>query len=340
MKRSAARGFTLIELMVAMVLGLIVVGGVISVMLANKRSYRTNEGLAQVQESARTAFELMARDIRQSAGNGCDNNNRTANLLGTGAWWQGWYGIRGFDGATANPDPAVADGTALNTRVAGTDSIHVQGLEDAGLAVLVHNAAANTIQVNAAATPFAQNDILLICDFDHATIFRATAYTAASRTVEHAAGGLAPGNCDSNLAFPALCSGAAAIYTFPVNSQISRVSAVNWYIGNNGRPDEGGRSLFRQRLTSGGTVITEEVVAGVTDLQIRYGSNATGSTSAASDSILIASDAALDWTAVNSIFIELTADSADTNVTTDAATNTGRIRRTFTYLISLRNRVE
>ena len=76
MKRVAARGFTLIELMVAMLLGLIVVGGVISVMLANKRSYRTNEGLAQVQESARTAFELMARDIRQSAGNGCDNNNR------------------------------------------------------------------------------------------------------------------------------------------------------------------------------------------------------------------------------------------------------------------------
>ena len=197
MKRVAAKGFTLIELMVAMVLGLIVVGGVISVMLANKRSYRTNEGLAQVQESARTAFELMARDIRQSAGNGCDNNNRTANLLGTGEWWQDWYGIRGFDGATASPDPAVADGTAFGTRIAGTDSIHVQGLEDAGLAVGLHNAAAATIQVNAAATPFVPNDIMLVCDFDHATIFRATAYTAATRTVSHAAGGTAPGNCDS-----------------------------------------------------------------------------------------------------------------------------------------------
>ncbi len=340
MKRVAARGFTLIELMVAMVLGLIVVGGVISVMLANKRSYRTNEGLAQVQESARTAFELMARDIRQSSGNGCDNNNRTANLLGTGAWWQDWYGIRGFDGATANPDPAVADGAAFGSRVAGTDSIHVQGLADAGLGIEAHNSAAATIQVNAAATPFVVNDILLVCDFDHATIFRATAYTAATRTVEHAAGGTAPGNCNSNLAFPADCAGAAVLYTFPQNSQISRVSAVDWYIGNNGRADEGGRSLFRQRLGSGGALITEEVVASVTDMQIRYGSNATGSTSVASNDVLIASAPGLDWTAVNSIFITLTADSADTNVTSDGTVNTGRIQRTFTYLISLRNRVQ
>jgi hypothetical protein len=87
-------------------------------------------------------------------------------------------------------------------------------------------------------------------------------------------------------------------------------------------------------------LVTEEVVVGVTDLQIRYGSNATGSTSVARNDVVVASDAALDWTAVNSIFITLTADSADTNVTTDAAENTGRIQRDFTYLISLRNRVE
>ena len=41
-----SRGFSLVELMVAMALGLVIVGGVVSVMIANKRSYRTNEGLA------------------------------------------------------------------------------------------------------------------------------------------------------------------------------------------------------------------------------------------------------------------------------------------------------
>ena len=50
------KGMTLIELLVSMVLGLIVVGGVVSVLLSNKSSYRTNEGLSQIQETARTAF--------------------------------------------------------------------------------------------------------------------------------------------------------------------------------------------------------------------------------------------------------------------------------------------
>jgi type IV pilus assembly protein PilW len=330
MKRVAARGFTLIELMIAMLLGLIVVGGVISVMVANKRSYRTNEGLAQVQESARTAFELMARDIRQAGGNGCDNNNRTANvLIAGGLWWQNWFGIRGIE--SADIDPAVAFGTTIGTRVAGTDSIHVQGIEGAGLPVDLHNAAANTIRVNAALTTFGVDDIMLVCDMDHAAIFQATGYDGGTRTITHADGGTAPGNCASGLGFPTICGGVGNIYTFPVNAQVSRMTAVDWYIGNNNRPDEGGRSLFRRRLDSGGLEVEEEVVAGVTNLNIRYGTNGSN--------VIQDAGAVGDWADVNSVFIELTADSADTNVTTDMAVNTGRIRRTFTYLITLRNRV-
>jgi type IV pilus assembly protein PilW len=72
-------------------------------------------------------------------------------------------------------------------------------------------------------------------------------------------------------------------------------------------------------------------VSGVTNLQVRYGENGRESISTA--------DAVTNWADVNSIFITLTADSADTNVTTDRAENSGRIQRTFTYLITLRNRV-
>jgi type IV pilus assembly protein PilW len=331
MKRVAAKGFTLIELMIAMVLGLIVVAGVISVMVANKRSYRTNEGLAQVQESARTAFELMARDIRQSGGNGCDNNNRTANLLIAGGfWWQNWFGVRGID--SADVDPAVAVGTTIGTRVAGTDSLHVQGIEGAGLPVLLHNAAATTIQVNAASTTFVADDILLVCDQDHAAIFEVTAYDSGSRTITHGNGGASPGNCASGLGFPTICdAGVGNIYTFPTNSQIARLTAVDWFIGNNDRPAEGGRSLFRRRLAPGGVELTEEVVAGVTNLDITYGTNGSN--------VIQDAGAVTDWADVNAVFIRLTADSADSFVTSDATVNTGRIQRTFTYLITLRNRV-
>ena len=58
--RHAARGFTLIELMIAMLLGLIVVGGVSSIFLANQQTYRSNEALSEVQDGARVSFEICA----------------------------------------------------------------------------------------------------------------------------------------------------------------------------------------------------------------------------------------------------------------------------------------
>lgn len=333
MRATGARGFTLVELMVAMVLGLVIVGGVISVMLANKRSYSSNEGLSQVQESARTAFELLARDVRQSAGNGCDNTTGTANALNLStAWWREWVGLRGTDGGVA--DPAVAFGTAQGTRVAGTDSIRLQGLDGVALPIDVHNAGTGRIQINAATTPFVVGDIMIVCDFDHAAIFEVRSYDASTASVFHTAGGSSPGNCSQGLGFPTDCgSSTGNVYAFPRNSQIGRLSAVTWYVGNNARADEGGRSLYRVRLDAGGTEVVEEVVAGVTDLQVEYG--ITGSdTIASADSITTT-----DWARVHSIFITLTAESAGTNITTDAAVNNGRISRTFSYLITLRNRI-
>jgi type IV pilus assembly protein PilW len=330
MNRGRMRGFNLVELMVSMLLGLVIIGGVIGVLLANRRSYDTNQGLHQVQETARTAFELMARDIRQSAGNGCDNPTRTSNLLTAGAnWWQTWWGMNGVE--QGEVDPAVATGNAVGERVAGTDTIWVQGLEGRGFPVDFHNGVATTIRLNGDA-PFGVGDIMIACDFDHAAIFQISAWDAGNDTLTHDVGVGSPGNCSSGLGFPAVCDGGSgSIYEFPENALVGRLLASAWYVGNNGRAAESGRSLYRRRLGPGGVVITEEMVAGVTDLQVRYGENDSNDIE---DALGVGS-----WPDVNSIFITLTADSADASVTTDRAVNQGRIRRTFTYLITLRNRV-
>jgi type IV pilus assembly protein PilW len=140
------------------------------------------------------------------------------------------------------------------------------------------------------------------------------------------------GNCSSGLGYPAVCDGGSgAVYEFPENAQIGRLMAAVWYIGNNGRPEDGGRSLYRRRLATGGTEATEEIVAGVTDMQIRYGEND-------SDDVGEATDVG-SWPDVNSVFVTLTVDSSSSNVTTNPGENQGRISRTFTYLITLRNRV-
>jgi type IV pilus assembly protein PilW len=325
------RGFSLVELMVAMVLGLVVIGGVISVMLANKRSYRANEGLSQIQESARTAYELIARDIRQTGGTGCDNASRMSNALtNAGAWWQTWASVQGFD--SSQTDTAVANGTTLALRVAGTDSIHMHSIEGGGFPVNVHDAGARTISLsNATATSLTTSDVLVICDFDHAALFRAGVYTGGTTTINYSVAG----NCSSGLGFPVNCDGSIGnVYAFPRNAWVGRVSAVDWYIGNNDRPADGGRSLYRRRLGPGGVLTTEEVVAGVTNMQITFGRNGND---AIVDATAIVGAAA--WANVNSVFITVTVTSGDSNISNDSAVNNGRLQRTFTYLITLRNRV-
>lgn len=334
-KRHSA-GLTLIELMLSMLLGLIVTGGAISIVVANKQSYRTNEALSQVQESARTAFELLARDVRQAGVTGCDNSGRVANVLDPGAtpaWWQSWGGITGYDDAAV--DPAVAFGTTAALRVSGTDSIQMRGIQGTALSVETHDPSSANIKISAATTEIAVSDILMVCDFDHAAILQVSNYNSSNVTLVHNTGNsVAPGNCSKGLGFPTDCASATGnVYTFAPNSQIAKLSAVDWYIGYNGRPDEGGRSLYRQRLGSGGALKTEEVVAGVSGLQIRYLLDGTTNFVDASAVALAA------WASVNAVSITLVMDSADRNVSVDSSVNAGRIQRTFTHIVTLRNRV-
>jgi type IV pilus assembly protein PilW len=334
-----SRGFTLIELMIAMTLGVIVVGGVVSVVLAGQQSYRTNEALSQVQESARTAFELMARDIRQAGVNGCGNNGRVANVLDPepAFWWQTWFGIRGYEGATA--DPAVDFGTAgEDNRKAGTDSIQLQGIEGMGLSVETHEPVSANLKINAETPDIARDDILVVCDFDHSAIFQVSGYNDANVTVVHSTGeGVAdPGNCTKGLGYPtAVCPDTVGnSYTFGPNSQVARFTAVDWYIGANERNDEGGWSLYRVRLDRGATLVVEEIVAGVTDMQILYRRDGANAFVPATDASLVG-----NWDSVNAVTLTLTLDSAGRRVTTDTTVNSGRLQRSFSHLVTLRNRV-
>lgn len=63
------RGFTLIELMVAMLIGLFVVGATVTLLDFSGRTYRAQERVVDVQQDARAALEIMASDIRMAAFN-------------------------------------------------------------------------------------------------------------------------------------------------------------------------------------------------------------------------------------------------------------------------------
>lgn len=84
-----ARGFSLIELMVAMVLGLLVAGGIITVFLSTSSSNRAQTQLAQLQEEGRFAITRLVGDLRMANGQYCSSTGGTATQGGSGMFMDG-----------------------------------------------------------------------------------------------------------------------------------------------------------------------------------------------------------------------------------------------------------
>jgi len=61
------RGLSIVELMVAVTIGLLLMGGAISIFVSNKNTYEITDDLSRLQENARYAIATMARDIRMVA---------------------------------------------------------------------------------------------------------------------------------------------------------------------------------------------------------------------------------------------------------------------------------
>lgn len=63
-QRPAERGMTLVELTVAMAIGLFLIGGALYVYAQGRNSYRSSDSLARLQESARFAMDTLEPDVR------------------------------------------------------------------------------------------------------------------------------------------------------------------------------------------------------------------------------------------------------------------------------------
>jgi len=60
------QGFTLVEILVAITIGLVMLTGVLQVSQANKESSRLQRNMGYVQQNIRSAMDLLIRDIRQA----------------------------------------------------------------------------------------------------------------------------------------------------------------------------------------------------------------------------------------------------------------------------------
>ena len=85
------RGFTLIELMVALVLGLVVIGGVMGVFMSTYQANAQNIKAVRLNEEMRAVVALLSRDIRRAGSKTIDWTGTawhvTTNPMSTASAW-------------------------------------------------------------------------------------------------------------------------------------------------------------------------------------------------------------------------------------------------------------
>lgn len=331
--RQQVRGFGLIELMIALALGLFLVGGAISVFVTNQQAYRTTEQLSRMQESGRTAVELMARQLREAGGSPCGRGIPTANTINNPGthWWANWGdGIRGYENAVAAD--GVDIGTDAGERIDGTDAVFlVFANANHATAIQSHNPVSAQFDVGTNDHGLSDGEIVMVCNYRQAALLQVTSASPTNSTVVHNTGTASPGNCSKGLGFPTDCSSENGNQYVFNSGFLIRLSSEIWYVGANGR---GGRSLYRARMvnTAGTpTTVAEEIAEGVTDLQLTYMQlDSTG----APPADYVDASTVTAWEDVSAVRVTLTLQSLQ-NVSTDNAP----LQRQMTYVVTLRNRL-
>ena len=339
MKRHIQRGISLIELMVALVVGVILVGGIVQIYAANKQTYRVDDASARLQENARYAMALLARDIRMAGYQGCAGQARILvnTLNDTSSFLYNFdQAIEGFEATGAGTWSPTLDG-GITSPLGGRDVITIRAVFDSGVAITGQpsnsgdctSAASHTADLKVSdASAFNPGDIVIAGNCSRASIFQITNVNAGSNVVHNTGGSVTPGNATRDL---------GACYAG--NGELAKITTRTFYLRNN--PD-GLPSLYRKD----GNASAEELVEGVEDMQILYGIDTDGDGAA---NQFVRANNVSDWSQVTSVRIGLLLQSVEDNITTTPQTYTfndttvtptdRRLRRVFTTTIGLRNQL-
>jgi type IV pilus assembly protein PilW len=265
--RQHCRGFSMVELMVALLLTLILLGGMSQIFLGFKRSFSLQDSLARQQENGRYVIETLGRDLRRAGYMGALN---------------GPAAIGGTEGKVPENGTCPGDdnswGRMLDSRIYGLNDTNsgygcVPAANHLRGDILVVRYQAPWIAGGSRTPGFEDERLYLRTSFNMATLFRGK---DASNMANSLAG---------------------------VRGRSAELIARAYYVG----PSSSGScdgvavpALFRESLNDKGLPVAEEIAYGIDNLQLRYGVDLDGDESV--DRYLDAGDPGLDapgdWGAV------------------------------------------
>lgn len=370
------RGLSLVELMIALLIGSILMLGLVQVFSASRTTYQVSEGMARVQENGRFAMDFLQRDLRMAGHFGCVNDQ--SHLQTPGAFQShldaaGLHdalnfsvSIAGFEapGTAPGDTPTLGSPTPWGSLpgelaslspapVAGSDVLVLRYLDANGVPVMKIEATGGTEELTLAdgrwpaLTGGGRSDPGLygIADCSYVDVF------AASSTVSGGDAVLTvtqPGGGATNLAgrYTPQPSGQTLVY---------RAESIVYYIGTGA----GGKPSLYRAHHDGTTYVEEELVEGIESLQLIFGLDretnlAANRPTGYIDSFGVADAAwdALQWRRVGLVQVGLLAVSPNRAAVEQAAQrpllgvdfqppaeNDGLFRSAYETSVALRNRL-
>lgn len=301
-------GFSMVELMVAVTIGLILLAGVSSILVSTKKSYNTQDANGRMQENARIAMMILTRELRNAGYIGCNiNPDNITNVLNGGASSFDYNLGTLLEGSESGGDwqPSGKTISSTVTKIVsgspvpvvprgGTDLFLVRGAESAGSLGLSDKMNKQAADLHVAPDSGIQNgEILMLSDCSSTDIFQATNVNTSSGTqdnIVHNTGVGSPGN-------RMLDKGAKLSKTYGTDSTLMRFKSSIYYIdtGASGEP-----ALWRRRVSPDGSFTNEELVEGIENLQVLYGEDTSPTPDRVAD-VYRKADLVSNWSKVVSV---------------------------------------
>jgi len=347
-------GLSLIELLVALFIGLILTAGIIQIFVGSNENYRFQEALGRVQETGRFALETIAGDLRGAGYRGCAgrgaDDDKLQSLLDDGNaddaeyFDKAVFGFEGFPGsndfkpslddrlkksASPSPDP---DGDVVRVRSVGQGlaSIKDHDPDNDGRTLFVDDA-----------SPIEDGEILIATDCSTAVVFQSTGSSGKSSK----GGKKMPVTYNSGDKFDPGNINASMTDEFSGGDVIG-FNQRAYYIASCCDADSE-PALYRLERDSNNA---DELVRGVERMAVRYGEDTDDDR--ATDGYRTA-DSVSNWDDVIAVRVSLLVRSREDNVVEDPPSITfppgpegstisasdRRMRQVFTTTVSLRNRL-
>jgi len=292
--RRRQSGLSLIELLIAMAMGLFLIAGMVAVFSGNKRSTQLNTAVSTMQENARYALDRMAEDLRMAGFQGCSSlaggsvrvaatsvpmNDPARGLLDTAV-----FGSRVSAANAWTPPPPYGPDFSVPAAVPGIPGTHALSLQfgspqtgrmDRPVGIDSPSKSGDVRLLDGAdlERDLATGNLAIISDCIGGELFRITQSSLDAQgrlTVRHGAGANRSGAFD-------------AIYGENGTLGEVRVMSLNthlYFVGDTGLKNQQGdtiRALYKQTLPFGDPDNPpSELVQGVENLRLSFGIRGAG----------------------------------------------------------------